>query len=106
VVVVEHDPEIISEADYIIDLGPGAGEYGGQVIFAGPMKDFLADQKSLTAKYIRGELSIPLPPARRPVTDCLKIYGARKHNLKILTSACRWEFLSALPVSRVRAKAH
>jgi len=84
VVVVEHDPEIISEADYIIDLGPGAGEYGGQVIFAGPMKDFLADQKSLTAKYIRGELSIPLPPARRPVTDCLKIYGARKHNLKNL----------------------
>jgi len=48
------------------------------------MKNFLADQKSLTAKYIRGELSIPLPPARRPVTDCLKIYGARKHNLKNL----------------------
>ena len=84
VVVVEHDPEIISQADYIIDLGPGAGEYGGEVIFAGPMKNFLSDQKSLTAKYIRGELSIPLPPARRPVTDCLKIYGARKHNLKNL----------------------
>jgi len=84
VIVVEHDPEIIARADYIIDLGPGAGEYGGEVIFAGPMKDFREDRKSLTAKYIRGDLSIPPPPARRPVTDCLKIYGARKHNLKHL----------------------
>jgi excinuclease ABC subunit A len=84
VVVVEHDPEIITRADYIIDLGPGAGEAGGEVIFAGPIKDFLTDQKSLTAKYIRGELSIPKPPVRRPAANYLKIYGARKHNLKNL----------------------
>jgi len=84
VVVVEHDPEIIAQADYIIDLGPGAGEYGGEVIFAGSMKDFLQDQKSLTARYIRRELSIPKPPVRRPAANYLKIYGARKHNLKNL----------------------
>lgn len=71
--VVEHDREIISQADYIIDLGPGAGEYGGEVIFAGPMKNFLSDQKSLTAKYIRGELSIS--PARRPALIALKSTG-------------------------------
>lgn len=84
VVVVEHDPEIIAQADYIIDLGPGAGECGGEVIFAGPMKDFLRDQKSLTAKYIRHELSIPTPPVRKPAANYLKFYGARKHNLKNL----------------------
>ncbi|MDD8020194.1 MAG: excinuclease ABC subunit UvrA [Acidobacteriota bacterium] len=84
VVVVEHDPDIIRQADYNIDLGPGAGEYGGELIFAGPTKDFLGDEKSLTAKYVRGELSISQPPGRRPVARCLKIHGARKHNLKNL----------------------
>lgn len=84
VVVVEHDPEIIREADYLIDLGPGAGEYGGQALYAGEMKKFLAEGQTLTARYLRREISIPLPPRRRRPKEYLEIYGARKHNLKNL----------------------
>jgi excinuclease ABC subunit A len=84
VVVVEHDPEIITEADYLIDLGPGPGEQGGQVIFAGQMGKFLRDRRSLTARYLRKEISIPVPTKRRQPTSFLEIYGARKHNLKNL----------------------
>ena len=84
VVVVEHDPDIIREADYLIDLGPGPGEHGGQVIFAGQMEKFLTDRKSLTARYLRKEISIPVPNRRREPISFLEIYGARKHNLKNL----------------------
>ncbi|MBC7362377.1 MAG: excinuclease ABC subunit UvrA [Candidatus Aminicenantes bacterium] len=84
VIVVEHDPEIIREADYLIDLGPGAGEFGGQVIYAGEMDSFLKHSQSLTAKYLREEISIPVPARRRQPAGFLEIYGARKHNLKNL----------------------
>jgi len=84
VVVVEHDPEIIKEADYLIDLGPGAGEYGGQVLFAGKMKSFLEESQTLTARYLRGEIAIIQPERRRQPKEFLKIFGARKHNLKNL----------------------
>ncbi|MCR4396760.1 MAG: excinuclease ABC subunit UvrA [Candidatus Saccharicenans sp.] len=84
VVVVEHDPEIIREADYLVDLGPGAGEYGGQVLFAGEMKAFLEQGQTLTASYLRHEISIPQPEQRRQPQGFLEIYGARKHNLKNL----------------------
>lgn len=84
VIVVEHDPEIIREADYLIDLGPGAGEFGGQVIYDGEMDSFLKHSYSLTAKYLREEISIPVPARRRQPAGFLEIYGARKHNLKNL----------------------
>jgi excinuclease ABC subunit A len=81
--VVEHDPDTILAADNILDLGPGAGEHGGQLIFAGPRAALLADPVSLTGRYLRGELKIAVPPRRRrPHGKFLKILGARSHNLK------------------------
>lgn len=84
VVVVEHDPEIIREADFLIDLGPGAGEHGGQVLYAGQMEDFLKHGTSLTARYLRGDITVPGPKARRKPRGHIIIRGARKHNLKNL----------------------
>ena len=83
-VVVEHDEETIRNADYIVDLGPGAGRSGGNVIFAGNIRDLLKDKDSLTAKYLNGKLTIPLPEKRRPWKKeaYIVIQGAREHNLK------------------------
>jgi len=83
VLVVEHDPEMIKEADYIVDMGPGAGIHGGEVIFFGKYEELLKDNKSLTGKYLSGELKIPLPEKRRTrKVPSIKIYGARENNLK------------------------
>ncbi len=83
-IVVEHDESVIRASDYVVDLGPGAGRHGGEVIFSGTLEDLLTDQKSLTAKYLRRELSIPLPLERRNWKNnkYLEIKGAREHNLK------------------------
>jgi excinuclease ABC subunit A len=81
--VVEHDPETILAADNILDLGPGAGEHGGHLIFAGPRNTLIADAHSLTARYLRGDLRIAVPARRRkPQGKFLKILGARSHNLR------------------------
>jgi len=84
VVIVEHDPEIIKECDYILDLGPKAGEQGGQVMFAGAYDDLLKDEKSLTAAYLSQRKSIPLPARRRKplLQRSLRITGACANNLK------------------------
>ena len=84
VVVVEHDEETIRSADYVIDLGPGAGEHGGQVIFEGPPARLLTDGNgSLTGQYLRAERTILTPTARRPALKGeLRIRGARANNLK------------------------
>ncbi len=84
VVVVEHDPEIIQAAEYIVDMGPRAGEYGGEVVCSGPMKKFLNAGDSLTARYMRGERSIPIPQKRRNSDTFVAVTGARLHNLKNL----------------------
>lgn len=84
VVVVEHDPEIINSAEYLIDLGPGAGEKGGEVIFEGSMREFLKSKNSLTAQYIRKEKEIKIPKERRKTRDFILIKDAYKHNLKHL----------------------
>ncbi|MFQ6070795.1 MAG: excinuclease ABC subunit UvrA [Candidatus Aminicenantales bacterium] len=84
VMVVEHDPEIITAADYIIDLGPGAGEGGGEVIFDGPKKEFMKSRESLTASYLRKEKRIKTPQQRRKAHKFIRIKDARKHNLKHL----------------------
>jgi len=83
VIVVEHDPETILSADWIIDLGPGAGKNGGYVVAQGRPKEIMEDQNSLTGNYLSGRLSIPVPEKRRePGKKWIKIFGARKHNLK------------------------
>jgi excinuclease ABC subunit A len=84
VVVVEHDPEIIKECDHIIDLGPRAGEQGGEVMFAGSYEDLLKDETSLTAAYLSARRSIPLPTrARKPLLQrAIRVTGAHANNLK------------------------
>ncbi len=83
-IVVEHDEETIRKSDYIIDLGPGAGEAGGEIIYAGPTKDITAETKSLTGQYLAGTVKISMPAKRRDITNTkfLKIIGAKENNLK------------------------
>ena len=87
VLVVEHDEETIRAADYVVDLGPRAGRHGGEVIASGVLDDVLRHRDSLTARYLRGELRIAIPPRRRTVTEgrVLRVVGARQHNLKDVT---------------------
>src|SRR5204862_2153978 len=83
VLVVEHDADMIKVADHIVDLGLGAGEQGGRVVFSGDMAGLLNEPRSLTSKYLRQELAIPVPPARRRGTgQKIKLTGASEHNLK------------------------
>jgi len=84
VLVVEHDRETIEKADYIVDLGPGAGSRGGEVVGEGTLQQILSAQESITGKYLRNELQIAVPSTRRPWTKdrVLRIEGARGHNLK------------------------
>ena len=83
VVVVEHDEETIRAADYVIDLGPGAGRHGGQVTHQGTVKELLANPDSLTARYLNGECMIKVPPVRQePGADWLQLHGCTENNLK------------------------
>ena len=83
VVVVEHDRQMILAADHVVELGPWAGEKGGQLVYAGPRDAFLADTRSLTERYLRGEDTIPVPRTHRPGNGkALILVGARAHNLK------------------------
>jgi len=83
VLVVEHDADMIRVADVVVDLGLGAGEQGGRVIYSGPLAGLLAEPRSLTAKYLRDELAIPIPQTRRrPGIQHLKVLAAAEHNLK------------------------
>ena len=85
-IVVEHDEETIRAADYIVDIGPGAGELGGHVVAAGTLEEVLATPDSITAKYLRGDLSIPMPRERRSGNGkTLTVRGAQENNLKSLT---------------------
>jgi excinuclease ABC subunit A len=85
VLVVEHDEETIRSADYVVDMGPGAGVAGGRIVFAGTPEEMLADPESLTGKYLSGRLSIPLPHQRKTQVGRLSIVGARENNLKSIT---------------------
>lgn len=82
VVVVEHDEDIIRAADYIIDVGPKAGSYGGNIVYKGDMKDLKKGSNSYTVKYLLGEETIPLPPCRRTSNNRIVIKDARENNLK------------------------
>jgi excinuclease ABC subunit A len=84
-IVVEHDEETMRSADYIIDLGPGAGEHGGAVVVAGSLDDIIACAGSVTGQYLRGERKVPIPRRRRPGNgQALEIVGAAENNLKQL----------------------
>ena len=85
VIVVEHDEEIIRAADYIIDIGPMAGAFGGEVVFEGEIKDLVHCEKSLTTQYLTGKMSIPVPTRRRKGANAIVIKGATQNNLKNLT---------------------
>jgi excinuclease ABC subunit A len=85
VLVVEHDADMIRVADQVVDLGLGAGEQGGRVVYAGALEGLMQEQRSLTAKYLRGDLAIPVPATRRRGTgQKIRVVGASEHNLKDL----------------------
>jgi excinuclease ABC subunit A len=83
-IVVEHDEETIRTADWIVDIGPGAGEHGGQVVVSGPCTELLANKESITGAYLSGRKEIPIPAVRRPIDPRrkLQIKGARENNLE------------------------
>jgi excinuclease ABC subunit A len=83
VIVVEHDEDTIMTADWIVDIGPGAGEHGGDVVYSGPVKGILKSKDSITGQYLSGRKSVPVPRHRRaPGNDWVTITGAREHNLQ------------------------
>ncbi|GAA1216994.1 excinuclease ABC subunit UvrA [Kitasatospora nipponensis] len=88
-IVVEHDEDTIKTADWVVDIGPGAGEHGGKVVHSGALKDLLTNKESLTGQYLSGKRSIPIPAARRPRDRKRQIvvHGAREHNLADVTVA-------------------
>ncbi len=85
VIVVEHEEEVIKNADYLVDIGPNAGILGGEVVFADHYKNLKKAEHSLTADYLLGKLSIPVPIKRRATKDFITIKGAAQHNLKNIT---------------------
>ncbi len=80
--VVEHDEDTMRAADFIVDIGPGAGSHGGEVIATGTAEDIMKVPESITGKYLSGELRIPVPKMRRKPTGTIKVLGARENNLK------------------------
>jgi len=88
VLVVEHDEETIRTADWVIDIGPGAGEHGGEIVANGPLEAILAEPRSITGAYLRGERSVAIPTSRRAGSgQSIVVRGAREHNLKNLDVA-------------------
>ena len=105
--VVEHDEETIRTADWVVDIGPGAGEHGGEVIASGPLEAVLAEPRSITGAFLRGEREVPIPARRRPGNGTeIVVRGARQHNLRgidvrVPARARSWRS----PASRARARA-
>ncbi|MCI8993699.1 MAG: excinuclease ABC subunit UvrA [Eubacterium sp.] len=81
-IVVEHDEETMMEADYIVDIGPGAGEHGGKVIAAGNAQEIMANENSITGAYLSKKIEIPIPAIRKEPTGYITVRGARENNLK------------------------
>jgi len=85
VIVVEHDEDTMRNADWIVDIGPGAGEHGGEVVAEGTAEDIMKCPQSVTGQYLSGKLKIPVPEERRKPSGWLTVTGAREHNLKNIT---------------------
>lgn len=81
-IVVEHDEDTMYAADYIVDIGPAAGEHGGEVVAAGTVQDIINNPNSITGAYLSGRIKIPVPEIRRTPKDWIKIKGAKQNNLK------------------------
>ena len=83
-IVVEHDEDTIRAADWVVDIGPGAGEHGGRIVVSGPLAELLASAESMTGAYLTGRAQIPVPPARRPRARGKEVVvkGASEHNLR------------------------
>ncbi|OGO55490.1 MAG: excinuclease ABC subunit A [Chloroflexi bacterium RBG_16_70_13] len=97
VLVVEHDEETIRTADWVIDIGPGAGEHGGEIIANGPLEALLAEPRSVTGAYLRGERAVPIPAARRAGNGKrLTVRGARAHNLRRIDVSVRLGTFTAI----------
>ena len=85
-IVVEHDEDTIRTADWVVDIGPGAGEHGGEVVVSGTVEELLANPRSVTGQYLSGARKIEVPETRRPMTDRkITVHGASEHNLKTVT---------------------
>lgn len=85
-IVVEHDEDTIRTADWVVDIGPGAGEHGGQIVVSGPVEELLGSHESLTGQYLTGARTIDLPSVRRPQKQGeITVHGAREHNLRDVT---------------------
>ncbi len=85
-IVVEHDEDTIRTADWVVDIGPGAGEHGGRIVHSGVLEDLLKNKESITGSYLSGRTIIPVPPVRRPQRgDEVTVHGAREHNLRNIT---------------------
>ena len=82
VIVVEHDEDTMREADFIVDIGPGAGEHGGEVVATGTAEEIMQNEASITGAYLSGRIKIPVPEVRREPTGWLKVIGAQENNLK------------------------
>jgi excinuclease ABC subunit A len=97
VLVVEHDEDMIRVADHVVDLGLGAGEQGGRVVYSGDLPGLLQEARSLTAKYLRDELAIPVPPMRRKgIGQKIRLRGASEHNLKDIDVEIRLNTLTCV----------
>lgn len=81
-IVVEHDEDTMLSADYVVDIGPGAGEHGGEVVAAGTAKEIMKNKDSITGKYLSRKLQVPVPETRRKPTGFIKVVGAKENNLK------------------------
>jgi len=96
VIVVEHDPEIMKESDYLIDIGPLAGTHGGEVVFAGTHKELMSAKKSLTTQYLTGKLSIATPKSRRKWKHKVTVSDAKMNNLKNVSASLPLEVLTII----------
>ncbi|MGH9430651.1 MAG: excinuclease ABC subunit UvrA [Terriglobia bacterium] len=97
ILVVEHDAEMMRNADRILDMGPGAGEHGGRLIYSGTVEGLRRDSESLTGRYLSGRLEIPVPALRRkPQNGWVRIRGARQHNLKSIDAAVPLGIMTAV----------
>ncbi len=96
VIVVEHDPEIMKESDYLIDIGPLAGTHGGEVVFAGTHKELMGAKKSLTTQYLTGKLSIAKPTSRRKWKHKVTVSNAKMNNLKNVSASLPLEVLTII----------
>ena len=86
-IVVEHDEDTMRAADCVVDIGPGAGEHGGELVAIGTAEEIMKNEKSITGAYLSGRVKIPVPKVRRKPTGWIKVLGAKEHNLKNINAA-------------------